>query len=651
MPSIQDLIHKFEEKGSSGMRVAFMVLLTGITMLCYNWRAYRNMGTQEAMDAAQVGRNIAEGHGFKTQFIRPFSVYLVKNHNQDRLTSTETNSRPDFAQLKGMHPDLANPPVYPLVLGGLMKVLPFDYKVNTTDAFWSVPNPRLSVMTEKERENAPARMFARYKPDFFISMFNQVLLIVVAVMTFFLAKRLFDSSVAWMSYVLVLFCELLWQFSVSGLSTMLLMVIFMGLVWCLVWIESEEREPVWGHRAQTLLAAGIGLLMGVGMLTRYSFGWLIIPVLIFLGIFCAIRRNQILIITSAVFLLVIAPWITRNIMVSGTPLGTAGYALVDGTMLFPENKLARSLEPDFRSLGFRPFVFKLSTNARTILQDELPKLGGSWVTALFLAGLLLSYRNPALVRLRYFLLATLLVLFFIQALGKTQLSEDSPVLNSENLLILLVPVIFIFGAGLFYTLLNQINLKIRELQIAIVVAFGILMCLPMAFIFLPPKTNPLVYPPYYPPAIQQTCNWMKPTELMMSDIPWAMAWYGNRQCLWLTANAESQFYAVHDFIKPVKGLYLTPQTTDSRFLSGWVRAGEHSWAAFVLEFILRRQVSAKFPLQRAPDGFIPEQLFLSDYDRWKTEPVGIIAPPSEDVSPKPPEKTSEKAAEKSAEPK
>jgi hypothetical protein len=243
------------------------------------------------------------------------------------------------------------------------------------------------------------------------------------------------------------------------------------------------------------------------------------------------------------------------------------------------------------------------------------------------------------------------VLFFIQALGKTQLSEDSPVLNSENLLILLVPVIFIFGAGLFYTLLNQINLKIRELQIAIVVAFGILMCLPMAFIFLPPKTNPLVYPPYYPPAIQQTCNWMKPTELMMSDIPWAMAWYGNRQCLWLTANAESQFYAVHDFIKPVKGLYLTPQTTDSRFLSGWVRAGEHSWAAFVLEFILRRQVSAKFPLQRAPDGFIPEQLFLSDYDRWKTEPVGVIAPPSEEVSPKPAEKTLEKPVEKSAEPK
>ena len=649
MPSIQDLVHKFEEKGSTGMRLAFVVLLTGITMLCYNWRAYRNIGTQEAMDAAQVGRNLAEGHGFSTLNIRPFSVYLVKTHNQDRLTTTETNSRPDFAQLKGMHPDLANPPVYPLVLGGLMKVLPFDYKVNTSDAFWSVPNPRLRTMTEEERKNSSPRMFARYQPDFFIGLFNQLLLVAVAVMTFFLARRLFDSSVAWMSFAFVLFCELLWQISVSGLSTLLLMVIFMGLIWCLVWIESEEREPVWGHRAQTWLAVAIGLLTGIGMLTRYSFGWLIIPVLVFLGIFCAIRRNQILIITSSVFLLVIAPWIGRNFVVSGTPFGTAGYALVEGTILFPENKLERSLEPDFRSLGFRPFLYKLSTNARTILQDELPKLGGSWVTALFLAGLLLSYRNPALVRLRYFLLASLLVLFFIQALGKTQLTDNSPVLNSENLLILLLPVIFIFGAGLFNTLLNQINLKIRELRLAIVVVFGIVMCLPMAFIFLPPKTSPLVYPPYYPPAIQQTCNWMKPSELMMSDIPWAMAWYGNRQCIWLTANAESQFYAVHDFIKPVKALYLTPQTTDSRFLSGWVRAGEHSWAAFVLEFIIRRQVSAKFPLQSAPDGFVPEQLFLSDYARWKTEAVGVIAPPSEEEVAKPVEKAKEKPAEKPAE--
>lgn len=642
MPSIQDLIHKFEEKSTVGKQVVFVVLLTVLIVLCYNWRAYRNMGTQEAMDAAQVGRNIAEGRGFSTQFIRPFSIYLVKAHNQTRMVASETNARPDYAQLKeNRHPDLANPPVYPLVLGALMKVAPFKHQVNVKDAFWStaarIPTP------------ANPRQFWRYQPDFIIALFNQALLIAVAVMTFFLAKRLFDANVGVLSFILVLFCNQLWQFSVSGLSTMLLLVISMGLVWCLVWIESEEREPVWGHRAQTFLAVAIGLLLGIGMMTRYSFGWLVIPVLAYLGIFCAIRRNQILVVTVGVFLVVITPWITRNFVVSGTPFGTAGYALVEGTFLFPENKLERSLEPDFGSVGLRPFIFKFSSNAKQMLQDELPKLGGSWVTALFLAGLLLTYRSPALMRLRYFILSGMAVFFVVQGLGRTQLSEDSPMLNSENLLVLFVPVIFIYGVGLFIALLDQINLKIREVRLLIVGVFGVLMCLPMVFIFLPPKTVPLVYPPYYPPAIQQTCNWMKPNELMMSDIPWAMAWYGNRQCIWLTQNAESQFYAVHDFIKPVKGLYLTPQTTDSKFLSQWVRAGEHSWASFVLEFIIRRQVGDKFPLRRAPDGFAPEQLFLSDYDRWKTDATGIIAPLSEDDATKSVEKSTNKSAEKPAE--
>jgi hypothetical protein len=278
----------------------------------------------------------------------------------------------------------------------------------------------------------------------------------------------------------------------------------------------------------------------------------------------------------------------------------------------------------------KPFLFKLSTNSRQILQDELPKLGGSWVTALFLAGLLLNFRNPALQRLRYFLLATLLMLTLVQSLGRTQLSDDSPVINSENLLVLTVPLVLIFGAGLFFLLLDQMNIKLRELRYLVIGFFGVVMCLPMLYAFLPPKLNPVNYPPYYPPAIQQTCGWMKPTELMMSDIPWALAWYGDRQCIWFTLNAESEFFAVNDYLKPVKALYLTPQTMDNRFLSQWVRAGEHSWGSFILESMLRNQIAAAFPLRKAPKGFFPEQLFLSDYERWKSEDTSQVAPVTEE---------------------
>jgi len=618
MPSVQDLIHKFEKGGGRGTRIVFVILVVAILMLGYNWRNFRNMGTQEAMDAAQVGRNLAEGRGFTTQFVRPFSICLVKKHNADRLQVTEADPRPDYAQLKGMHPDLANPPVYPLVLAGLMKVLPFRYEVNLKDAFWSVPHPRPS--------EGPPRMFARYQPDFLIGLFNQLLLVAIAVVTFFLARRLFDSSVAWLSFVLVICCELFWRFSVSGLSTMLLMLCFLGLIWCLVWIESEEREPVWSHRAQIWLALAIGLLLGIGTLTRYGFGWLVIPVLAYLGIFCAIRRTRILLITGGTFLLVLTPWIWRNIAVSSTPFGTAGFAIVEGTYVLPENKLQRSLQPDFKGLGVKPFTFKLCNNSRQILQDELPKLGGSWMTALFLVGLLLNFRNPALQNLRYFLLATLVLFIIVQSLGRTELSNDSPIINSENLLVLAVPLIFIFGTGLFFLLLDQLNFKLRELRYLIVGAFGILMCLPMFYVFLPPKTSPVNYPPYYPPAVQQTCGWMKPAELMMSDIPWAMAWYGDRQCIWFTQNAESEFFAVNDYLKPVKALYLTPETMDNRFLSQWVRAGEHSWANFILESMLRTRIAPNFPLTKAPKGFFPEQLFLSDYERWKSDATNQIAP-------------------------
>ena len=133
MPVLQDLLHKLEVGG--GMRYLRVGLaLLGVVLLTvgYNWRAFRNMSTQEAMDAAQLARNIAQGKGYTTLFIRPFSIHLVKKRNLERQGVQAVGKSADLAQLRGMHPDLANPPVYPVVLAALMKVLPFDYSASTT---------------------------------------------------------------------------------------------------------------------------------------------------------------------------------------------------------------------------------------------------------------------------------------------------------------------------------------------------------------------------------------------------------------------------------------------------------------------------------------------------------------------------------------
>ena len=616
MPYLQDLIHRFEVgPWFRYLRISLSCLTVVMLVVGYNGRSFRNMSSVEAMDAAQVGRNLSRGKGYTTLFIRPLSIHLVKTRNAIKH-GTPNRGSTDDARLKEMHPDLANPPVYPCVLAGLMKVLPFKYAVDKTHPFWSVP-------ARMPTPDSP-RTFWRYEPDFLISLFNQMLFFGVIVLVFFLTRKLFDPNVAWTSAMLLLGCELMWRFSVSGLSTMLLLLIFTLLVRCLVWVESEALEPKGGPGRLFLLAAATGLLAGLGALTRYAFGWVIVPVLVFLMLFAGARRTALCLAALGVFLVVLTPWLYRNWNVCGWPFGTAGFAVVEGTPVFPEHRLARSLEPNFNGVSLRPLIQKLLSNSREILQNDLPKLGGNWAAPFFLVGLLLGFRNPAIRHLRYFLVGTLGLFIVVQALGRTQLSEETREINSENLLVLFVPFVLVYGVSLFFLLLDQMNLLFRELRALIIGAFGLVMCLPMIFAFLPPRTSPVAYPPYYPPAIQQTASWMKENELTMSDIPWAVAWYAQRQCLWLTLDADAEFFAVNDFLKPVRALYLTPQTMDNRFLSQWWRAGEHSWGSFCVNTIVKQQIPGNFPLRHAAPGFFfPEQLFLADWERWRKTPEGL----------------------------
>jgi 4-amino-4-deoxy-L-arabinose transferase-like glycosyltransferase len=446
-------------------------------------------------------------------------------------------------------------------------------------------------------------------------------LLVVVVLTFFLARKLFDANVAWLSALLTIGCELLWRFSISGLSTMLLMVIFLGLTWCVLRIEEVAREPQPRITWLLGLALASGVLTGAGALTRYAFGWTIIPVALFLFFFSGQRRVLHALAALGAFVVVLIPWVIRNYAVSGTLFGTAGFAIVEGTGLFPRFLLERSVHPDLtHALWFKLYVMKLLGNANDILANGLPRLGGSWASLLFLAGLLLGFRGTAARRMRYFLLLCLGTFIVVQALGQTQLSDESPEVNSENLLVLLVPLVFCYGVSFFFTFLDQMKLVVPQLRYVVIAVFVALSCLPMILIstLLSPKAMPVVYPPYYPPDIQQTVGWMKENELMMSDVPWAVAWYGRHQCVWLTLNAQDDFFAINDYLKPVQALYLTPETMNGKFVSDLVRSGEYSWGNFIIKGVLQNQIPQSFPLRNAPTGFLPDRLFLTDRERWKT---------------------------------
>jgi hypothetical protein len=219
------------------------------------------------------------------------------------------------------------------------------------------------------------------------------------------------------------------------------------------------------------------------------------------------------------------------------------------------------------------------------------------------------------------------VLIVAEALGKGHLSTDSPEINSENLLVVVAPLAFLFGVAMFFLLVDQINLPFPPTRTVVTAAFGLVVCAPLIFTVLPPRTFPIAYPPYWPPLLQDVAQWMKPDELMMSDMPWALAWYGQRKCLWATLDApsdikaakQSDFFEIHDYQKPIQGILLTRLTTDAKWFSQMIQGQDYAWGKFMLECLLRTNVPTGFPLKYSPPGFLQEGLlFLSDYNRWDT---------------------------------
>ena len=420
---IQALIHATEVGGGARLlRYVTLAVMVFALVFLYDLRAYRNFNSPEAMDAAQVARNLAEGRGYSTDFIRPFSLYLVQQHNRAAQSSQgAATNLVDAAQLNTPHPDLANPPLYPTVLAALFKIAAPEWKAKNTQYYAKEGQAKFSLAAFWSEGG----QFMRYPPEFLIAIFNQLLLLVVVGLTFLIAKKLFDALAAWLAAGLMVGSDLLWRFSVSGLSTMLLLVIFLGLIWCLIRIEELVRTELPEPRRLFRLAATAGLLLGLGMLTRYSFGGLLLPVVIFLALFGGARRTGLAVAACLAFAVVVTPWIARNLAVSSTFFGTAGYAMLEGTPPFTGTRLMQSFNPDLNTAFFHWVAWvlkKVMENLRAICPGELLRLGDGWMGVLFLAGVLLGLRNAAARRLRYFTLMCLGVFIVAEALGRTQMA-------------------------------------------------------------------------------------------------------------------------------------------------------------------------------------------------------------------------------------
>jgi hypothetical protein len=414
-----------------------------------------------------------------------------------------------------------------------------------------------------------------------------------------------------------------------------------------------------------LMAGLAGLLVAVACLTRYAFGWLMVPVVFWLVLGPGGHRLRQAGAAVLAFGIAVTPWVWRNYQLSGTPFGTAGYALHEATVIFPADQLPRSLEPNLALMRVSAYWQKLSENLHQVLQVDLPTLSGSWVPALFVVGLMVPFKNRTVGRLRLWLVLCLLTLTVVQALGRTSLSADAPELSGENLLVVLAPLVMAYGASLFCNLLAPFAAP--PVRFAAVGTFCMVACLPLALSLGPDK--PMLY---QASNVREKTARLGDPALVMTDIPWAVAWYGQRQSVGWTLRhqdadgaSREDFYAVHRDFKPVSALYFAgaalrqmepaavarwaeatsadqdweemeqlatrlgewlrtaPQAEEHlgrlrRMLDlmklHWIRGGVDEWTSFVLGAFVNREVPTGFPLRRAPWGLLPE-IFLTDSEQ------------------------------------
>ena len=103
---------------------------------------------------------------------------------------------------------------------------------------------------------------------------------------------------------------------------------------------------------------------------------------------------------------------------------------------------------------------------------------------------------------------------------------------------------------------------------------------------------------------------------MMSDIPWAVAWYGQRQCAWLTLNYDKDFFAINDFRKPVQTIYITYVPAEEKILTirKWLMAGTQGWGNFLVGCGLNKGAPGGFPIKYLQPSW-PDQFLLTTRDR------------------------------------
>lgn len=562
-----------EGAGRVLLNLVILGLAFGLAAGAYVTTQFRGLRDADAMDQAQVGRAVAEGRGFTTRCLRPLDLSLL----------AEGGVPVDAAV--GVA-DIRHAPFYPALLGAAFRVLPTDFSRATVRRF------------------APERGVV-------IPVGLVLVLLSAGVMTA-VAWRVFGAPVALTSLILLLFSRGVLDAVLAGgsrLAEMLAVTLVFGLALAAGHVRGA-RGPGWRWG---LLAAGAGVAGGLAMLAGYALLVATLAGAVLLGSGFVRWRGTVVALYVLLAALVIGPWLARNHQVSGRLLGVAPYAALDGTYLHEAGSLARApLAPPTGRETLLAVRLKLMENLAAA-EQPWTGLGEGFVMAFFLVALFVRFEQDGANALKWCLMAAMAARLLLAAAGTP----------APDVLLPFLPWVLVLAAAFLFQMLDRAATLLPELRRLLVVGWMGASLLPTLLVLLGASPRQ-AYPPYAPAFTRYVSGLMEPSEVLASDIPWAVAWHGNRTAL-LIPETPAQLVAMSRDGLPVGGVYLTTRTADQPYVSGLLQGADRAWLP-----LLNHLVPEDFPWRH---GFaVPpgqrDQLFLTDRPRWPLAPT----PPAASVS-------------------
>ena len=599
---LQSFIHAIEQgRFAAWLRgVVIAVVIIGVALIYLGWR-FRGFAIPEAMDQAQIAREVARGHGLSTQVIRPLALWQL-----------EDNKLP---LPKEQFPDTFNAPLGPLVNSLAIKLTGDKMEFKT-----------------HEYIAASERMIVALSMLFFLASIG---------VEYLLLRRLFDARLAFWASSATLVSDLCWQYTLSGLPQMLMLLIFNGVLYTLVRALQIHRaleadnptgatrlvpSPREGGRAEVASSgramgwmAAAGVLLGLLALSHAVTVWLFLGALIFAAVHFR-RRGPVVLILLLGFAVVYAPWMVRNYRVSGSAFGLAKYEVYDGLAGSTTQRMRNvdgPLTADVPPYFFRP---KIQHNIREQLAGLTGSLGSNLLALAFFLGLVHVFRRPEVNSFRWAVLLMWALALFGMSLAGPGDPEPFPLVGPNQIGVLFLPVMLGFGLAYVLVLFSRrdtaTNLFARLL---FYVALFVVSALPLLFTLLPSNVSPFQFPPYFEPGINRLATWTTPGEIVASDMPWAVAWYADRKSLWIP-NKLKDLTGLSDNAKlpgTLAGVFLTPISRNTPLFTS-VLKGEYSEYQ---PLIFGRTDIPYFPFKEVLPviGDPTTYLFFSDSKRWEQD--------------------------------